>query len=140
MDRFLLRRMCACRINASGGVAENQLDRIKEYAARRGMAIVRAIPQMRGKSGLSVEGRREPARNDRGEGRRWAGGFQSHPRPVMSSLMGPVSGCRRIRLLRIHLQASRSRRPLLRRTVRGDDGSPTSNVHQKCEALHGGRV
>lgn len=35
---------------------ENQLDRIKEYAARRGMAIVRVFAD-EGKSGLSVKGR-----------------------------------------------------------------------------------
>jgi DNA invertase Pin-like site-specific DNA recombinase len=35
---------------------ENQLDRIKEYAARRGMAIVRVFAD-EGKSGLSVRGR-----------------------------------------------------------------------------------
>ena len=35
---------------------ENQLDRIKEYAARRGMVIVRVFAD-EGKSGLSVKGR-----------------------------------------------------------------------------------
>ena len=35
---------------------ENQLDRIKEYAARRGMAIVRIFAD-EGKSGLSLKGR-----------------------------------------------------------------------------------
>ena len=35
---------------------ENQLDRIKEYAARRGMEIVRVFEDA-GKSGLNVRGR-----------------------------------------------------------------------------------
>lgn len=35
---------------------ENQLDRIKEYAARRGMEIVRVFEDL-GKSGLNVRGR-----------------------------------------------------------------------------------
>ena len=35
---------------------ENQLDRIKEYAARRGMGIIRVFAD-EGKSGLSVKGR-----------------------------------------------------------------------------------
>jgi DNA invertase Pin-like site-specific DNA recombinase len=35
---------------------ENQLDRIKEYAARRGMSLVRVFEDA-GKSGLNVRGR-----------------------------------------------------------------------------------
>jgi DNA invertase Pin-like site-specific DNA recombinase len=55
---------------------ENQLDRIKEYAARRGMEIVRIFEDA-GKSGLNVRGRRESAENDHG-GRIGKANFKSY--------------------------------------------------------------
>jgi len=69
---------------------ENQLDRVKEYAARRGMEIVRVFAD-EGKSGLSMKGR-DSLRRMIAEVEAGHPGLRCQP-------LGSVPGCRRERLL-----------------------------------------
>ena len=70
---------------------ENQLDRIKEYAARREMSIVRVFEDA-GKSGLNVRGR-DSLRKMIAEVESGTRRFQMHPR-LRCEPMGAISGRR----------------------------------------------
>ena len=93
---------------------ENQSEAMQEYAARRGIEIVRTYADA-GKSGLSLEGR--DALKQLIEDVQTKGRFHDHS-CLRHQPLGPVSGRGRERLLRIHLQARRHQRAVLRRAVR----------------------
>ena len=94
---------------------ENQAEAMQQYAAQRGIEIVRTYAD-EGKSGLSLEGRDalkqliEDVQTKKAD-------FYDHP-CLRRQPLGTVSGRRRERLLRIHLQARRHQRAVLRRAVR----------------------
>ena len=93
---------------------ENQADAMQQYAARRGIEIVRTYAD-EGKSGLRLDGR--DALKQLIDDVQTDGRFLDHP-CLRRQPLGPLSGRRRERLLRVHLQARRHQRAVLRRAVR----------------------
>ena len=112
----------------------NQMDVIREYAKRRGLEIVMLYSD-EGKSGLNIQGRDSLAQMLKDvQSARAAILLHSG---VRCQPMGPVPGCRRKRLLRVHLPAGGSLGPLLRGAVRKRRESDFHNS-QGRQARHGG--
>jgi len=91
----------------------NQMDAIREFAKRRGLEIVKEYSD-EGKSGLNIQGRDSLAQMIRDV---QAGDVNYSTILVYDVSGGTISGCRRKRILRIHLSESRGRCALLRRTI-----------------------
>ena len=104
---------------------ENQADKIREYAARRGIEIVRTY-RRRGQERPAHRraGRAEAA--DRGRRGR-AGRLPGHPR-LRRQPLGPLPGRRRERLLRVHLPAAPASRSHYCAEQFENDGSPVSTI------------
>ncbi|MGD3045673.1 recombinase family protein [Xanthomonas oryzae] len=94
---------------------ENQGDKIREYAARRNIEIVRTYAD-EGKSGLRIDGR-QALQQLIADVQAGTTNFPDHPR-LRREPLGSLPGRGRKRLLRVHLPPRRDSGRLLRRAVR----------------------
>ncbi len=126
----------ACRPSTSSTRPRTRPTSSASTPTRRGFEIVRTYAD-EGKSGLRIDGRDALQAADRRRPER-PRRLQGDPR-LRRQPLGPLPGRRRERLLRVHLQARRHRRPLLRRAVR-ERRQPGVDHHQEREARDGRRV
>ena len=115
---------------------ENQAEAIQQYAARRGLTIVRTYADA-GKSGLRLDGR-DALKKLIAEVQDGTADFTSILVYDVSR-WGRFSRRRRERLLRIYLQAGRHQRPVLCRAVR-ERRQPSFDDCEGCKARDGRRI